>query len=102
MGGFPERTVSEFHSVHEECSNEESALAKYDDAVLSAERIMKEVENNISQGMPSYWGHNSQSRYCTSLILSCIVWFVSHNIMTVIEDLHTHSVLSFILITLQL
>ncbi|XP_074264190.1 uncharacterized protein LOC141586766 [Silene latifolia] len=50
VGGFPERIVSAFHSLHEECPNEEMALTKCDGGVLSAERIVKDVENSISQG----------------------------------------------------
>lgn len=51
MGGFPERIVSAFHGLHDESLNEESMLTKYNAAVLSVERILKEVENAISQGM---------------------------------------------------
>ncbi|KAH9605694.1 hypothetical protein KSS87_015531, partial [Heliosperma pusillum] len=51
VGGFPERIVSAFHSLHEEFPTEELALTKCDGAVLSAERIGKEVENSISQGI---------------------------------------------------
>ncbi|KAK9668550.1 hypothetical protein RND81_13G068200 [Saponaria officinalis] len=51
FGDFPEKIVSAYHSLHEECSDEESTLAKCDIAVLSAERIVKDVENSISQGI---------------------------------------------------
>ncbi|KAL2900923.1 Ferrochelatase [Bienertia sinuspersici] len=51
VGGFPEKIVSAFHGLHDECSNEESMLVKCNAAVLSVERILKEVDNTISQGM---------------------------------------------------
>lgn len=51
VGGFPEKIVSAFHFVLDECSNEDSALVNCNAAVLSVEKIVKEVESTISQGM---------------------------------------------------
>ncbi|XP_057540920.1 uncharacterized protein LOC130818743 isoform X2 [Amaranthus tricolor] len=51
VGGFPEKIVSAFHCVHDECSNEEHIMGKCNVAVHSVERMLKEVENISSQGI---------------------------------------------------
>lgn len=58
IGGLPEKIVSAFHSLHDECSDEESILVKCNATVHSVERVLKEVEATTSQGMS-----------CTSLVL---------------------------------
>ena len=57
VGGFPEKIVSAFHCVHDECSNEEHIMGKCNVAVHSVERMLKEVENISSQGMSISLGY---------------------------------------------
>lgn len=51
VGECPEKIVSAFHCLHDECGNEESALSKCDAAILSSENLMKEVESTVGQGI---------------------------------------------------
>ncbi|KAL9242507.1 hypothetical protein vseg_016499 [Gypsophila vaccaria] len=72
VGDFPERIVSAYHSLHEECSDEESTLAKCDSAVLSAEKIVKDVENNISQGIQPGSGTTDEIQEQELVLEQCV------------------------------
>lgn len=51
VGGFPEKILTAFQSVHDEYSNEEDALNKCKAAVHHVEKIEDDVENTSNQGI---------------------------------------------------
>ncbi|XP_010678191.1 uncharacterized protein LOC104893754 isoform X2 [Beta vulgaris subsp. vulgaris] len=72
VGGFPERIVSAFHGLHDESLNEESMLTKCNAAVLSVERILKEVENTISRGILPGTGIADQMQEQEDVLQQCV------------------------------
>ncbi|GAB2235544.1 hypothetical protein Droror1_Dr00025972 [Drosera rotundifolia] len=53
VGDSVEKIVLAFHSVHDESTNEQDALTNCRAAILSVERIEKEVDDTMAKGIPT-------------------------------------------------
>lgn len=72
IGEFPEKIVSAFHCLHDECGNEGSALTRCDAAVLSVEKIVKKVESAIAQGMQLGSGIADEMQKQENVLEQCV------------------------------
>uniref|UniRef100_A0A803MXZ7 CID domain-containing protein n=1 Tax=Chenopodium quinoa TaxID=63459 RepID=A0A803MXZ7_CHEQI len=72
VGGFPEKIVSAFHCLHDECSNEESMLVNCNATVNSVERILKEIEATTSQGIQPGTGMTDEMEEQEHALKQCV------------------------------
>ncbi|XP_021743362.1 regulation of nuclear pre-mRNA domain-containing protein 1B-like [Chenopodium quinoa] len=72
VGGFPEKIVSAFHCLHDECSNEESMLVNCNATVNSVERILKEIEATTSQGIQPGTGITDEMEEQEHALKQCV------------------------------
>ncbi|XP_021863825.2 uncharacterized protein [Spinacia oleracea] len=72
IGGLPEKIVSAFHSLHDECSDEESILVKCNATVHSVERVLKEVEATTSQGIQPGTGVADEMQEQENVLQECV------------------------------